>query len=117
MFDGLRQGSLGVAVVIVVVASSLPLAAGCASFALTSATAGVEALADGEAPSKFIMVDYSASYEPKVGEFFNARPGFIYLVLRPPNREPRLRFFQPQPDVLERRHRRRGIPVGDNPSR
>ncbi len=80
MFDGLRHRTLGVAAA-VVVASGLLLAAGCSPFALTSVTTGAETLADGEMPSKFIAVDYSASYAPKLGESFVARAGTIYLVL------------------------------------
>lgn len=80
MLDRLRQKTLGV-VIAVVVTFSLLLAAGCLPFALTSATTGAETLAEGEMPSKFIAVDYSASYSLKLGEFFVARAGSIYLVL------------------------------------
>lgn len=80
MLDRLRQKTLGV-VIAVVVTSSLLLAAGCLPFALTSATTGAEALAEGEMPSKYIMVDYSASYSLELGEFFDSRAGSIYLIV------------------------------------
>ncbi len=68
-------------IAVVVVASSLLLAAGCLPFALTSATSGVQTLADGELPDKFIMVDYSTSYTLKLGDYYDARAGSIYLIL------------------------------------